>query len=499
MDFLAQAVGIIAMVINILAVQFKKPSQFFVCRMVSSFLWGVNFLLLGSPTGAIINIANIIRSIFLLNKKTSTKPFLWISCGLYAIAGALTMDFILSWMLLLDILIVLSQWVDSVGMWSNNFRNIRYCQLFAISPVWLTHNIVVFSIGGILTEVFTIVSTIIALIRYRSKKAPSSDPKHILRSIPMNILGFDIGGTKCAVTTARWDGEDIVLLNKAACPTDLSITPEAMIDKLIAMADNILTEKPDAVGISCGGPLSSEKGIILGPPNLPGWEHVEIVSQLSAHYDVPVKLQNDANACAVAEWKFGAGRGSRNMIFMTFGTGLGAGLILDGRLYCGTNDNAGEVGHIRLDRFGPVGYGKAGSFEGFCSGGGLAQLGYNLALEKAQMGVYPAYFQKGMTQKDVTAKTVAEAANAGDATALEVYRICGEYLGKGLALVIDILNPETIVLGSIFARCQDLLWPAAQQVIEKESLTASAGCCKVVPAALGEQIGDYAAVATAIL
>ena len=315
----------------------------------------------------------------------------------------------------------------------------------------------------------------------------------------MYILGFDIGGTKCAVTTAQWDGSNITLLKKAACPTDLTISPEAMIDKLIDMADTILNAKPNRIGISCGGPLSSERGIILGPPNLPGWNHVEIVKQLREHYGVSVNLQNDANACALAEWKFGAGQGTRNMIFMTFGTGLGAGLILDGRLYCGTNDSAGEVGHIRLSQFGPVGFGKAGSFEGFCSGGGLAQLGYTLALEKVQSGIYPAYYQKGMTQTDVTAKSVADAAKAGDPTALEVYRICGEYLGKGLSLVIDILNPEMIVLGSIFARCQELLWPAAQAVIGKEAIPASAGCCRIVPAALGEQIGDYAAIATAIL
>lgn len=315
----------------------------------------------------------------------------------------------------------------------------------------------------------------------------------------MYILGFDIGGTKCAVTTASWDGDNVRLLDKASCPTDHSITPEQMIDRMIAMADSILTEKPEAVGISCGGPLSSEKGIILGPPNLPGWDHVEVVSQLQAHYGVPVKLQNDANACAVAEWKFGAGKGFKNVVFLTFGTGLGAGLILDGKLYCGTNDNAGEVGHIRLDRFGPVGFGKAGSFEGFCSGGGLAQLGYMLAQEKAQMGVYPAYYQKGMSASDVTAKSVAEAAKAGDETALEVYRICGEYLGKGLSVIIDILNPQVIVLGSIFGRARDLLWDSTRQVIEKEALAASAGCCQVVPAGLGENIGDYAAIATAIL
>lgn len=315
----------------------------------------------------------------------------------------------------------------------------------------------------------------------------------------MNILGFDIGGTKCAVITAQWDGSNVQLLKKEACPTDLTISAEAMLERLMEMADSIVTGKPDAIGISCGGPLDSNKGLILGPPNLPGWDHVEIVRQLEEHYHVPVKLQNDANACAVAEWKFGAGKGCRNMVFLTFGTGLGAGLILDGRLYSGTNDNAGEVGHIRLDRFGPVGYGKSGSFEGFCSGGGIAQLGYIIAQEKAQQGAYPLYFQKGMSPQDITAKAIAEAAYAGDATALEVYHICGEYLGKGLSFLIDILNPERIVIGSIFARCQDLIWPAAEQVIRQEALALSSECCKVVPAALGENIGDYAAIATAIL
>ena len=315
----------------------------------------------------------------------------------------------------------------------------------------------------------------------------------------MKILGFDIGGTKCAVITAEWDDSNIKLLKKEKCPTDHNLTPVQMIDKLITMADAIIDEKPDAIGISCGGPLDSKKGIIMSPPNLPGWDNVEIVKQIEEHYGVPTKLQNDANACAVAEWKFGAGKGCNNVVFMTFGTGLGAGLILDGRLYSGTNDNAGEVGHIRLDSFGPVGFGKAGSFEGFCSGNGIAQLGYMKALEKAQMGEYPLYFNKGFTQLDVTAKTIADAAEMGDETAIEVYRICGECLGKGISIIIDILNPDVIVIGSIFARSHNLLWKAAKGVIDNEALKLSAYCCKVVPATLGEQIGDYAAIATALL
>ena len=315
----------------------------------------------------------------------------------------------------------------------------------------------------------------------------------------MNVLGFDIGGTKCAVITAEWDGGNITLLKKEKCPTDRNLTPVQMIANLIVMADGILDGKPDAIGISCGGPLDSKKGVIMSPPNLPGWDNVEIVKQIETHYGVPAKLQNDANACAVAEWKFGAGKGCNNVVFMTFGTGLGAGLILDGKLYSGTNDNAGEVGHIRLDKFGPVGFGKSGSFEGFCSGGGIAQLGYIKALEKAQMGECPIYFKKGYTQSDVTAKTIADAAEQGDETAIEVYRICGEYLGRGLSIIIDILNPEVIVIGSIFARSRNLLWEHTKKIIDEEALKLSADCCKVLPAELGEQIGDYAAIATALL
>ncbi len=314
------------------------------------------------------------------------------------------------------------------------------------------------------------------------------------------ILGFDIGGTKCAVITAEINQGEIEITAKEKIPTDLKISPSDMIDRLIALADKISGgKKPERIGISCGGPLDSKKGVILGPPNLIGWNYVPIVEQIKAHYGVLVNLQNDANACAVAEWKFGAGKGCDNMVFLTFGTGLGAGLILDGRLYSGTNGNAGEVGHIRLEKFGPVGYGKSGSFEGFCSGGGIAQIGYALALEKVQQGICPLYCKSGVDKESITAKSIADAADMGDETALEVYRICGEYLGKGLSVLIDILNPERIVLGSIFARSENLLRQPAIEIIKQEALQGSAACCEVVAAKLGENIGDYAAIATALL
>jgi len=313
----------------------------------------------------------------------------------------------------------------------------------------------------------------------------------------MYLLGFDIGGTKCAVITAQWDGENIRLLQKEACPTDLSVAPEEMLDRLMAMADRLLEDRPAAIGISCGGPLDDQQGVILSPPNLPGWDHVEIVRLLEEHYGVSAHLQNDANACAVAEWKFGAGRGCRHMAFLTFGTGLGAGLILNGQLFSGANGNAGEAGHIRLAPRGPVGYGKEGSFEGFCSGGGIARLGWQMAQEALEQGVCPLYFRPGMSA--VTARDIADVARAGDETAREVYRISGSYLGKGLSILIDLLNPEVIVIGSVFARSRDLLWPSACAELEREALPAAARACRVVPAALGEAIGDYAAIAAALL
>ena len=314
----------------------------------------------------------------------------------------------------------------------------------------------------------------------------------------MYLLGFDIGGTKCAVITARYAGGELAIVGRDSIPTDRSVSPYEMIDRLVTIADRILEEKPCAIGISCGNPLDTKNGKIMSPPNLPGWDNIEIVRVLEEHYGVRAYLQNDADACAIAEWRFGAGKGTQNMVFMTFGTGFGAGLILDGRLYSGTNGNAGEVGHVRLDRLGPVGYGKAGSWEGFCSGGGISQLAYMKATEMAQGGKYPSFFKKGMNASDITAKSVAEAAREGDGCALEVWRICGEYLGRGLSIVIDILNPERIVIGSIFARSRDLLWNEAEKQIRQEVLAPSFECCEVVPAALGEQIGDYGAITVAL-
>lgn len=310
------------------------------------------------------------------------------------------------------------------------------------------------------------------------------------------MIGFDIGGTKCAVSIGEEIDGVMHILDKKVIPTDHSISGYEMIDKICALAEE-MTDDFSRIGISCGGPLDNKRGIIISPPNLPQFKNIKAVDYLKEKYGGYVRLENDADACAFAEWKYGAGKSSSNMIFLTFGTGMGAGLILNGKLYSGANGNAGEIGHVRMRDTGPIGYGKEGSFEGFASGGGIAQLGKTAAQEQLAKGIVPAYCKTLDDIDTVTAQTIAEAAYKGDKTAIEVYCKCGEMLGYGLSIIIDILNPERIVIGSIYTRSGDLLKESMLTVLSKEALAPSLAAVEILPATLGENLGDYAALSLA--
>lgn len=304
----------------------------------------------------------------------------------------------------------------------------------------------------------------------------------------MYLYGFDIGGTKCAVILAKVEGDQVDFLERYEMKTlgdwkkvlDELSENALMIAKKYGLTTG--TEGENCVicgGISCGGPLSPDRKWILSPPNLQGWDQVPVVEYLEEKLGIPVKMENDADAGALAEWKFGAGKGCQNMIFLTFGTGLGSGLILNGQLYRGSTGMAGEAGHIRMENEGPKGYGKVGSLEGFCSGGGISRLA-------------------GYFGTEGSAKELAERAEAGDERALAVYARCGAVFGRGLAILIDLLNPEKIVAGSVYARSHHLLDKTMYKELEKEALPMNRAACEIVPAALGERIGDYAAVVAAV-
>ncbi len=314
-------------------------------------------------------------------------------------------------------------------------------------------------------------------------------------------IGIDIGGTKSAICLAN---EKAALIDRVHFPTEPEQGADTVISRYIEKIYELCAKQPlslddiSAVGISCGGPLDIKKGMILSPPNLPGWNRTSIVSRLKIATGAPTFLQNDANACALAECRFGAGQNVDNMVFLTFGTGLGAGLILNGRLYEGAADLAGEIGHVRLADEGPAGHGKIGSAESFCSGSGIAQLARRELLRQRQLGHKPNMAPNNKDTEQVTAQTVCEAAREGDPLAKDILATAGRYLGKTLAILIDLLNPERIVIGSIFVRAEAFILPHALEVLKRECLEKALEVCKIVPAALGERLGDVAAVSTAI-
>jgi glucokinase len=315
------------------------------------------------------------------------------------------------------------------------------------------------------------------------------------------LAGVDIGGTKTAVVISA---EPPTILGRAEFATLADQGPERALNLIQEHLEQLLhvqgidKTQLEAVGVSCGSPLDRISGVVQAPPNLPTWMDVPITSILQEKFDVVCRLENDANAGAVAEHRFGAGQGVQHMVFLTMGTGLGAGIIADGRLYHGASDSAGEIGHVRLTASGPIGYHKAGSVEGWASGGGIAQVGKQevaAAIERGESTALAPLLRNG---GGITAKDIAIAAQQGDELAKRIIRSTGTRLGEALAILVDILNPERIVIGGLAMRLGESLLTPARAAMEREALTPSCERCSIVPAALGEQIGDIAAICVAM-
>lgn len=312
--------------------------------------------------------------------------------------------------------------------------------------------------------------------------------------------GVDIGGTKTAVVLSR-NPPDIL------CRTEFPTTPlhgsKIAIDQIVAALHRMILDlgtSPSSlkgIGVTCGGPLNPHTGVIQAPPNLPTWIDVPIVEILEAEFDCSVILENDANGGALAEHKYGAGVGAHHMVFLTMGTGLGGGIIIQDKLYRGANDMAGEIGHVRLTQRGPIGYNKSGSVEGWASGAGLAQIAER-ELEAARLRKQNSLLLELPQDHPVTSRDVGLAAQKGDPVARRIVTICGKKLGLGLAVLVDVLNPQRIVIGGLAIRLGDLLLEPARTSMCKEALQPALEACSIVPALLGERIGDVAALCVAM-
>ncbi|MBK7257244.1 MAG: ROK family protein [Ignavibacteriae bacterium] len=298
------------------------------------------------------------------------------------------------------------------------------------------------------------------------------------------ILGFDIGGTKTAVVLGTREGK---IIQRREMRTEPGRGFHAVFDEMCRLGEDLRITHGhgvDAVSVSVGGPLDVGRGIILSPPNLPGWDAIPLKELLATRFLLPVYIEHDGNAGALAEWKFGAAQGKRNVIFLTMGTGFGGGFILDGRLYRGTTDMAGEVGHLRIADDGPPCYGKSGSLEGYASGTGIALLAHRM---------FPGHWPQMLSVREL-----ADEHRAGSAEAKAVFTMAAKRFGRGLALLIDTLNPECIVLGGLGMRLQDVFVEPALRTAKEESLPRAWEACQIVPAQLGESIGDLAALCAAI-
>jgi glucokinase len=207
----------------------------------------------------------------------------------------------------------------------------------------------------------------------------------------------------------------------------------------------------------------------------------------------PIRVENDANATALAEWKFGAGRGARNVVFMTMGTGIGAGLILDGRLYRGTNDLGGEIGHHTILMNGPLcKCGKRGCLEALASGPAIARIAQESMLYGRHKRVLAL---AGGKPKEITAHHVVEAAKEGDPFAIQILEEVGTYMGVGIANVIQMLNPECVIIGTIAVHAGELVLEPIRQAVQEYAWERAWKVCRIVPAELGDRAQDLAAIA----
>ena len=309
------------------------------------------------------------------------------------------------------------------------------------------------------------------------------------------VVGIDIGGTKLATVVADVSGR---IISKVREPTHADKGPEYALQLLIDMVYQTIKQAElelkdiSAIGVSCGGPLDTKTGIVYSPPNLPGWVAFPLKERLENEFRIPVKIENDANACALAEYRFGGGIGYESVLYMTMSTGIGGGIVLNGQIYHGANDSAGEVGHQILLPDGPLcGCGKRGCLEALCSGPAIARRA------KAAIEVESHSVILELVDGDIDAvrsEHVLDAAKKGDTLALKLVDETAYYMGWGIANVVNILNPDIVLLGTIAIAAGDLLLDPIRKTVSSFAMTRPVEAVMIMPAQLGESLGDLAAV-----
>ncbi|MEV0286321.1 MULTISPECIES: ROK family protein [unclassified Kribbella] len=327
------------------------------------------------------------------------------------------------------------------------------------------------------------------------------------------VLALDVGGTKLAAGVVSADGTA-----RSFCQVETAVDegPAAVVKRLLDLGEQALTEAGSvpvaavagsgiaptvagtgtaaavagqvaAVGVGCGGPLDPRTGVILGPPGLPGWDHVPLGSLVADRFGLPAYVENDATAAALGEYRWG-GWDVRNLVYLTVSTGFGGGVVADGKLFHGAADQGGELGHVVVDWQGrQCGCGARGCAEAYVSGTSIARRAAEAVMAGSSLAVLPA----------ITARDVAEHAAAGDPVARAVWDETTAILGRMVAVLINVCEPELVVLGGGVTRAGDQLLAPVRDAALRQAMPPAAAACDVVLSRHGDAVGVLGAAAIA--
>lgn len=297
------------------------------------------------------------------------------------------------------------------------------------------------------------------------------------------LLGLDVGGTKCAAVLGTPDGR---VLARREWKSQAHRGPEAMLAELWAAAEGLMADAGGvaAAGCAVGGPLDAARGVVLSPPNLPGWDGIPLKALMQERLGVPARVDHDAAACALAEQRWGEGLGTASrLVYLTCGTGFGAGVVIDGVPYYGADGASLEIGHVGYREDGPAAFGRVGTFEAYGAGSGLGRLA---------AWRFPQRFDADTRPEDVSRR-----AAQGDADAQAVLDLNATATGDACALLGDLFRPDRIALGSLGRYLGETWVNAVVRRFRERVLPATARRCAIGPASLGERLQDLSSLAAA--
>lgn len=315
------------------------------------------------------------------------------------------------------------------------------------------------------------------------------------------IVGVDLGGTNIVVGSMSVDGSEQYAMQST--PTHSEGGSSGVVDRMVEMVEKTIAQtlaetgakRSDIAGVGIGapGPLDREKGLVIFTPNL-GWRDFPLRQKISDAVGLPCSLDNDANCATLGEWWIGAARGAKNVVGITIGTGIGGGLIVDGKLYHGSSDVAGEIGHMTIDQAGRrCNCGNYGCLEAYASGPNIAERARE-ALRAGDKSSLPDLV--GGDLENITAATVYEAAKQGDLVAREVVRDTARFLGTGLANLLNVFNPDVVVVAGGVTQAGEALFEPLRNEVRRRAFKPAVAACRIVPGELPGTAGVVGAVAT---